>query len=66
MLQRVLQQRLVLAARHVDRPESLQVVGRKLGVEEPESALPQALDQEGEADLRGIGGAMEQRCDRLP
>src|SRR5205814_1009978 len=53
-LQRLRQHLLILAARHIDRTEALQMLGGELRIEQRKAARLQALDEMDEAGLRCI------------
>src|SRR5207253_6239396 len=57
--ERVLQELVILAPRHLDRPEGAQVIGDELGVEQFESTGLQARHQVHQRHLGGVAGAVE-------
>ena len=50
---------MVLAARHLDRAERLEMVGHELSVEQREAAGAKPCDQMHQRHLRGVARAME-------
>ena len=50
---------VILPARHLSRPEGLQVLSDELGIEQAETTGPQPRDEMHQRDLGGIAGAVE-------